>query len=198
MHQEANPAQGIPELYYVEATVTSFSDFAIIQGKPDLQISDTHIFANPLVGGQTVRISATVRNVGEFSGPAEGVTVRVYYTDEEGAESTIGWISFADPIAAGKDNEQTGEVLWETPVVTDVEKMTFYVKFKVDPNAEIAEYDETNNDAFIDENNDKKIDPIEVLRISYAVPSFALTWTMALISTLMVVGSVVILRKRRN
>ena len=198
VHQEANPAQGIPELYYVEATVTSFSDFAIIQGKPDLRISDTHIFANPMVGGQTVRISATVRNVGEFSGPAEDVTVRVYYVDEEGAESTIGWITFTEPIAAGKANEQTGEVLWETPVVTDVEKMTFYVKFKVDPNAEIAEYDETNNDAFIDENNDKKIDPIEVLRISYTVPSFALSWMMVVVAALMVVGAAVVLRKRRD
>ena len=45
---------------------------------------------------------------------------------------------------------------------------------------------------------DKKIDPIEVLRISYAVPSFALTWTMALVATLMVVSMAVVLRKRRR
>ena len=196
VHQKADAGKGIPELYYVEATVTRFSDFAIIQGKPDLKITDTHIFANPLVGGQVVRISATVRNVGEMAKAAEDVTVRVYYTDEEGAESTIGWIDLGT-IEPGKDNEQTGEVLWETPIVTDVEKMTFYVKFKVDSNATVAEYNEQNNDAFIDENNDKTIDPIEVLRISYAVPSFALTWTMAALATIMVVGTAVIRRRRK-
>jgi len=169
VHQEANPAQGIPELWYVEAVVDSFSDFAIAQGRPDLQITDTHIFANPLMGGQSVRISATVRNVGALAPPVENVAIRVYYTDEQGAESTIGWIEFQDPIEPGKDNEQSGEVIWGTPSVMSENKMTFYVKFKVDPNAEVAEYHENNNDAYIDENNDKKIDPIEVLRPSAPV-----------------------------
>ena len=164
VHQEANPAQGIPELWYVEAVVDSFSDFAIAQGRPDLQITDTHIFANPLIGGQTVRISATVRNVGELSPAVDEVEIRVYYADEKGAESSIGWITFEQAIEPGKENEQSGEVLWGTPPVTSENKMTFYVKFKVDPNAEIAEYHEDNNDAFIDENNDKKIDPVEVLK----------------------------------
>ncbi len=164
VHQMPDPGHGIPELWYVEATVTGFSDFAIIQGKPDLRITDTHIFANPLVSGQIVRISATVRNVGELAGTAEGVPVRVNYTDENGEDGTIGWIDFEDPIEPGKDNEQTGEVLWETPVVTDGEKMTFYVKFKLDPNDEVAEYNEENNDAYIDENNDMNIDPVQVLK----------------------------------
>jgi len=165
VHQVADPAHGIPETWYVEATVSSFSDFAIVQSRPDLIITDTHIFANPLLGGQWVRISATVRNVGtQATTDKQDVIIRVYFTDEEGAESTIGWIEFQDPIKPGKENEVTGEEVWETPVITDVEKMTFYVKFKVDPNAEIAESDEQNNDAFIDENNDKTVDPVEVLR----------------------------------
>jgi len=192
VHQEANPAQGIPELYYVEATVTSFSDFGIVQGKPDLQISDTHIFANPLVGGQTVRISATVRNVGEFSGPAEDVTVRVYWADEEGAEFTIGWINFENPIESGKDNEQTGEVVWEAPIVCDVEKRIFYVWLRVDPNAEIAEYNELNNEVFMDEGGDGTIDPVEVLRVSYGgCPSFAMNLTMTIVATMVVAGTAV-------
>ena len=192
VHQEANPAQGIPELYYVEATVTSFSDFGIVQGKPDLQISDTHIFANPLVGGQTVRISATVRNVGEFSGPAEDVTVRVYWADEEGAEFTIGWINFENPIESGKDNEQTGEVVWEAPIVCDVEKRIFYVWLRVDPNAEIAEYNELNNEVFMDEGGDGTIDPVEVLRVSYGgCPSFAMNLTMTIGATMVVAGTAV-------
>jgi len=196
VHQAADPGQGIPEVYYVEATVNSFSDFAIIQGKPDLQMDDTHIFANPLVGGQEVRISATVKNVGKLAMAAENVVVRVYYTDEDGAESTIGWIDLGT-VEPGKDNAQTGEVLWTTPVVTDVEKMTFYIHFKIDPNATVAEYDESNNYDYIDENNDNTIDPIEVLRVSYSVSSFSMTFAMAVVSATLVVGMTIV-RKRRK
>jgi len=197
VHQKADIGAGIPELWYVEATVTGFSDFAIIQGKPDLQITDTHISANPLIGGQIVFISSTVRNVGELARAAHGVIVRVYYTDEEGAESTIGFIDLGT-IEPGKDNEKTGEVTWWAPVVRDVAIATFYMRFKVDPNAEIVESDEQNNEAFIDEGRDGTIDPIEVLRVSGpGIPSFAMNLTMAFAATTMVVGAAVIRRRRK-
>jgi len=198
VHQEADQSQGIPERWYVEATVTGFSNFAIIQGKSDLEITNTHIFANPLVSGQTVRISATVRNSGEFAAPVDGVVVRVFYVDEDGAESTIGWISFEEPIDPGMENEQTGEVPWETPLVTKVGKMTFYVYFKVDPNAEIAEYNEQNNEAFINEESDESIAPIEVLGVTTGIPSFTMTWFMAALAAVMVVGTAVARCKPRK
>ncbi len=166
----ANPAANRPEpIYGAEFAIDQFSDFAIIQGKPDLQISDTHIYANPLVEGQTVKIAATVRNVGELSPTAEDVDVLVYYTDSEGTHTTIGVINLGD-VAPGKDNEVTGSLEWETPDILDSSKEPFYIYFKVDPNGTISEYNETNNNAFLDELLDGNADPVEILRTQALVP----------------------------
>ncbi len=198
-HLEADPARGKPlGINGVEFVVYESYDFAIVQGKPDLQIVKTHIFANPVVFGQWVWVRFTVRNVGTLATVAENVDVLVYYTDAEGTPTTIEVVSLGD-IVPGKDEELTGEAIWKAPYGYDWHKETYYIYFRVDPNGNISEYNEKNNVAFVDELRDGDADPIEVVHGGCGpIPSFASTMTMMILSAFGVVSLAVVQRRKRK
>ena len=196
---QAQPVDADKGIYRVQARVNRFSDFAVIVAQTDLTVKDIILGAQPAISGQTMSITVTVHNGGDFPTNAEEVKVKVFSIDGDGNQEYIGELEFGtidpnhdyyllDPSLRPGDVQRS--LVWETSTLVDADDVkTFTIKAQVDPDGYVREISETNNE---DSTN------VEVVGSATASPSFALSFMLMALGVMLVSGLSVYSRKKRE
>ena len=154
---QVQPIDADKGMYRVQARINRFSDFAIVIAQTDLTIKEIKTGAFPAIAGQTIGITVTVHNGGDFPKDAETVKVKVFAIDEDGNQEYIGELEYgtidpnrdyylADPSLKKGDVQRT--LFWETPTASDSQWSvdTYTIKGQVDPDGYTREISEINNE----------------------------------------------------
>jgi hypothetical protein len=122
---------------------SAFSEPVVVtldtSGRTDLAVSGTDLFVYPLfpIGGEPVRLAATVHNLGQLS--AQGVEVAFFSSDSKGASSQIGPLQTIASLPPGE--EATVFMDWPTAGLLG----RYTLSAAIDPLDKIDEVSEFNN-----------------------------------------------------
>ena len=196
-HAEAEPEElpivgrsaAMQEIYRVIGRMT----------QTDLTVKDITLGASPAIAGQSMSITVTVHNGGDFPRDAENVKVKVFSIDEFENQEYIGELDFGtiDPDvdyypsdAALRKGDKQAKLTWETSTLVDADAVDkFSIKAQVDPDGYVREISETNNEQSTD---------VEVVGSAKASTSFELTFMMLALGVMVVSGLSVYLKKKRE
>ena len=195
---QPQPVDEAKGLYRVQARVDRFSDFALIVAQTDLTVKDIILGANPAISGQSLSITVTVNNGGNFPKNAENVFVKLFSIDADGNQEYIGELDYGtiDPAMdyyPGNPRLRQGDkqatLQWTaTTLLSAGEVQTFTIRAQVDPDGYVREIDETNNE---------RTRNIEIVGSAQASTSFGLTFMLLALGVMLVSGTSAYLRKRK-
>jgi hypothetical protein len=196
---KAYPVDEAKGIYRVQARVNRFSDFAVIVAQTDLTVKGITLGAAPAIAGQTMTVTVTVHNGGDFPKDANSVMVKVFSVDKDGNQEYIGELDYgtidpdfdyylSDPALRKGDKQKT--LTWTTStLIGDDDVETFTIKAQVDPDGYTREISETNNE---------RTTTVEVVGSAQATTSFAATFMMLALGVMVVSGLSVYVRKKRE